>query len=321
MKNIIKIDKIDRKILAELDINCRIPATQLAKRVRKSRQAAEYRINQLVKKGIITSFNANINPNKMGYKICKIYLQLRNIIEERKKLINYLMNSPIVNWLGECDGEWDLIFSIFVKTDYDFYKFKNKVISEFNKIILKEKEDIIIDILQYPKMYFTGKINPPVTLAGEIIENKLDEIDHKILAEIVNNARININELAKKIKSTPIIIRRKLKKIEQKGIINQYRIGVDLKKLNLELFKSIIHLERYTEEDEKKILTYINNLINIHYFIRNLSQIEIELVVKNYQEYTEIINQIKQTFPNIIRNIESVLMKTDIWTSGFKNLI
>ena len=35
----IKLDKTDRKILAELDRNCRIPTTKLAKKVLKSRQA------------------------------------------------------------------------------------------------------------------------------------------------------------------------------------------------------------------------------------------------------------------------------------------
>ena len=46
----VKVDKTDRKILAELDKNCRIPTTKLAKIVSKSRQTVEYRINQMIKK-------------------------------------------------------------------------------------------------------------------------------------------------------------------------------------------------------------------------------------------------------------------------------
>jgi DNA-binding Lrp family transcriptional regulator len=48
--NKIKLDLTDRKILAELDKNCRIPNSILAKKVNKSREAVKYRIQQLQKK-------------------------------------------------------------------------------------------------------------------------------------------------------------------------------------------------------------------------------------------------------------------------------
>lgn len=317
----IKLDKSDKKILAELDKNCRIPTTQLAKIVRKSRQAVEYRINQLVKKGIITSFNVAFNPHKMGYKIYKIYLKLRNIPEEKQKLFNYLKSSGIVYWMGECSGTWDLIFGVFAKNDYEFFELKNELISEFNKIIVDEDGQILVDVKQYPKMYFTNEIVNPTMFAGEIVNNELDELDYAILGEIVNNARIPINELAKKVNSTPTIIRGKLKKLEQKGIIIQYRIGIDLNKLGLELYKAIIKLDKYTKEDEKKLLEYMSNLPNIHYFIRNIWQIEPELVVDSYQEYYSIIENLKKEFPYVIRTVDSVLMITDEWTPGFRNLL
>jgi len=317
----IKLDKTDRKILAELDKNCRIPTTKLSKIVMKSRQAVEYRINQLVKKGIIISFNASFNPHKMGYKIYKIYLKLRNIPEKKKRLFTYLRSSGIVYWMGECSGTWDLIFGIFSKSDYEFFELKNELISKFNKIIVDEEGGILVDVKQYTKMYFTNEIAPPKMFAGKIVYNELDELDYAILGEVVNNARIPINELAKKVNSTAIIVRGKLKKLEQKGIIIQYRIGIDLNKLGLELYKAIIRLDKYTKEDERKLLEYISQIPNIHYFIRNIWQIEPEIVVSSYQEYYNIIENLKKEFPYVIRTIDSVLMITDEWTPGFRNLL
>ncbi len=317
----IKLDKTNRKILAELDKNCRIPTTRLARIVKKSRQAVEYRINKLVKQGIITSFNVAFNPHKMGYKIYKIYLKLRNIPEEKERLFKYLKSSGIVYWMGECSGTWDLIFAFFTKNDYEFFKLKNELLSKFNKIIVEEKGGILVDVKQYAKMYFTNEIVPPTMFAGETVNNELDELDYAILGEVVNNARIPINELAKKVNSTATIVRGKLKKLEEKGVIIQYRIGIDLNKLGLELYKAIFRLDRYTKEDERKLLEYMSNLPNIHYFIRNIWQIEPELVVSSYQEYYEIIENIKKEFPYVIRTVDSVLMITDEWTPGFRNLL
>ena len=317
----IKLDKVDRKILTELDKNCRIPITRLAKIVMKSRQAVEYRINQMVKKGIITSFNTAFNPHKMGYKIYKIYLKLRNIPQEKQRLFTYLKSSGNVYWMGECSGSWDLIFGVFAKSDYEFFNLKNELISKFNKILVEEEGGILVDVEQYPKMYFTNETTPPVMFAGEITYNELDKIDHSILSIIMNDARISLVELAKRVKSTEIMVRNRLKKLEQKGIIIQYRIGVDVNKLGLELYKSIIRLDKYSKEDEKKLLAFFSSLPNTQYYIRNLWQIEPELIVSDYQEYYEIIEKAKKEFPNVIRTVDTVLMITDEWTPGFKNLL
>lgn len=317
----IKLDKYDRKILAELDKNCRIPATTLARKVGKSRQAVEYRINQLVKRGIITGFQAAFNPHKMGWKIFKIYLKLRNIPERKKQLFSFFRSLGLVYWMGEFSGQWDLIAGIHSKNDKQFYELKNKILSEYSDIIIEEHGDIIIDVQQYAKMYFTDEIVPPVEFAGKVIENEMDDLDYAILGIIVNEARISINDLARKSQSTATIVRNKLKRMEKLGIIIQYRIGIDLSKIGLELYKTIIKVDRYTEEDERKMLEYCSRWSNIHYYIRNIWQIEPEIVVESYHEYYEIIEALKSEFPHIIRSVDALLMISDEWTPGFRNLL
>lgn len=317
----IKLDKADRIILTELDKNCRVPMSRLAKLTRKSRQSVEYRIKRLVEQGVITSFNAAINPHTMGYKMYKIYLQLRNIAEEKQRLFKYLKESGRVYWMGECDGTWDLIFTVFARSDYEFYALKNELISAFGAIIVRNYYDVLVDVKQYPKMYFTGEISAPTMSGGEIVDNEISELDHAILAEIVNNARMPITALALKVGSNPERVAKRLKKLEEMGIIIQYRIGVDLNKLGLELYKAILHVEKYDRDDEKKLLEYVSSLPNTQYFIRNIWDIEPELVVTDYHEYRNIIEKLKAEFPMVIRNVESVLMKTDEWTPGYKNLL
>jgi DNA-binding Lrp family transcriptional regulator len=323
MDEIIKhrLDKVDKMILTELDKNCRIPSTILARKVRKSRQAVDYRINQLIKAGIILGFQTAINPHKMGYKVYKIYLKLRNIPEEKRRLFAYLKSSGRVYWMGECSGNWDLIFAYFAKNDYESFELKNEFMSEFNKIIIEEEGQILVDVKQYPKMYFTKQISSPTMFAGEVVKNELDDIDYSILSIVVNDARISLVELSSRVKSSMAIVRAKMKRMEQKGIIIQYRISVNLNKLGFELYKSIIRLDRYNKEDEKKLLAYISKLPNVQYFIRNLWSLEPELVVENYQEYYRIIEGLKKEFPQVIRTIDSVLMISDEWTPGFGNLL
>ncbi|MCK4589754.1 MAG: AsnC family transcriptional regulator [Nanoarchaeota archaeon] len=313
----VKLDKTDRKILAELDKNCRIPLTTLAKRVRKSRQAVEYRINQLIKKNIILSFNTAINPYKLGYKVYKTYFQLKNIPEEKEKLLEFLKTCGRVYWFGECDGEWNLIFGVFARSDYEFYDLKNELFAKFGKIIIKHRGTILLDAQQFPKMYFTDQISKPVLFGGKLESFELKEIDKKILFNTVNQARISIINVAKKVGSTPIIVRNRLKKLEKVGVIIQHRTSINLEKLGIEFFKAIVHLEKQDKLSEKKLLLYVSQLSNIQYFIRNLWDIELELIVSDYIEYNQIINKIKKEFPEMIRNVETVIMKSDVWIPAF----
>ena len=75
---------------------------------------------------------------------------------------------------------------------------------------------------------------------GSVVNNKIDDLDYKILNILANDARIPIAELSRKLDSTIDIIRARIKKLEEKQIILSYRIAVDLNKLGLEFFKAII---------------------------------------------------------------------------------
>jgi Lrp/AsnC family leucine-responsive transcriptional regulator len=317
----IKLDLTDKKILTELDKDCRIPASQLAKITHKSRQAIEYRIQKMTERGIITSFNAAINPNKMGYKSYKLYFKLRNIPERKKELFDHLRQTGNIYWMGEFSGTWDLIFAIFTKGDEEFFDIKNELVATFNDIIIEENTDILIDFLQFNKRYFTNEPAITTTGAGKVVNNQIDALDAKILSIIANNARIPIVELAKKVQSTASIVTGRLKNFEKKEIIIQYRIGIDLSKIGLEIYKALIKMDRFSKTDEQKFFAYLSNTPNTHYIIRNINQIEPEIVAKNYHEYYHLLEELKKAFPHIIRTIDSVLMITDEWTPGFEKML
>ena len=317
----ISLDKYDRMILFELDRNCRIPLTKLAKKVRRSRQSVEYRINNMTDAGIITEFRTAINPAKLGYRLFKIYLQTKNIETERAKMFKFLRESGNVYWMGEIDGEWDLIITVSARTEKEFFDFKNRLFSRFGSIIIRHAGDILFYVHQYPKMYFTGQTEKPTMFGGEIVNNEIDSSDSRILSLLIKDARLHVNEIARRAGTTPAIVRSKIKKMEKLGIIIQYRIDVHLGKLGLQLFKAIVHFDKYTEEEEKRFISFISSLPNTHYIVQNMWQTELEVVVKNYVEYIELINTLKKNFPYFIRNVEALMMKTDEWTPGYKNIV
>ena len=60
------LDTQDRKILAELTQNARIPIAELARRVGLSKTPVALRIRHLEQVGLITGYRANLSPLKLG---------------------------------------------------------------------------------------------------------------------------------------------------------------------------------------------------------------------------------------------------------------
>ena len=68
------IDLKDRKILYQLDLNCRQSNTQIGKKVGLSKEVVNYRINRMEKEGIIIRYWTEIDLFKLGYNIFRIYI-------------------------------------------------------------------------------------------------------------------------------------------------------------------------------------------------------------------------------------------------------
>jgi DNA-binding Lrp family transcriptional regulator len=62
LERIVRVDAIDRKILAELQVEGRLTVTELADRVRLSAGPCHRRLRELERTGVITGYRAVIDP-------------------------------------------------------------------------------------------------------------------------------------------------------------------------------------------------------------------------------------------------------------------
>ncbi|MBI2662692.1 AsnC family transcriptional regulator [Candidatus Woesearchaeota archaeon] len=320
----VKLDLTDRKLLAELDKNCRISNSTLAKKVNKSREAVKYRIQQLQKRGIIEKFITSINPNRLGYYMFKVYLKLENVPEEREKFFEELKKSPDIYWMGISDGAFDLVFAILSKSISEYFTKINYLLSKWQHLVVSKILGTMVDTRQYNKKFFTdAKDSQYVIFGGDVVQNEIDELDSKILNILANDARIPLAELARKVHSTIEIVRGRIRKLEQKEIILSYRIAVDLNKLGLEFFKAIIYFRTLSEKDEKALFEWMKRHPNSLYYIRSLApwEVEFEFAVESYQHFNKIINDLRQHFPHVIRNYEHLIMIYETWMPAYQEML
>src|SRR3989344_1384284 len=101
---IYNLDKKDRAILYQLDLNSRQSFNQIAKKVGLSREVVQYRIKQLEKKGIIRGYQTLIDVSRLGYINCRFFIKLqKDTPEEEKRVIEYYKNHPRFWWVNRLE--------------------------------------------------------------------------------------------------------------------------------------------------------------------------------------------------------------------------
>lgn len=72
----IELDKTDRKILAILQREARLPITELAQRVGLSATPVSERVKRLERLKVITGYHARIDPDALGLRVL-VFVELR----------------------------------------------------------------------------------------------------------------------------------------------------------------------------------------------------------------------------------------------------
>lgn len=310
------IDKVDKRILFELDQNCRIPETKLAKIVGKSKESVRYRMNNLVKSGIIKGYTTYTDTSKFGYMAYKIYLKTREKADKKKEFVEYLKNKDDVFWIGIGDGAWDIGLTMLAKSNSDFFNEKNKIFSEFKDIMIEGTLGSIVEAIGIgQKFHVEGediKINPAKVIS-EPQKIKLDETDKLIVDALLKNGRIRLVDLVREADASIDSVRSKKKRLEDTGVIQRYRALIDTKKLGMEMYKTFLYLEGFSPQTEKRLFSYCKTHPNIVNYVKVIApwSIELEIIVDNYAHYNRVISSIKEDFSDSLVNVDSIILSED----------
>ncbi|MCA9495747.1 MAG: AsnC family transcriptional regulator [Nanoarchaeota archaeon] len=302
-----KLDLKDKKILYELDLNCRQTNAQIAKKVGLSKDSIGYRIKKLEEKNIISSYTAVINFKKLGIIKQRILLKVIDINEkETKELLDFLKKENNIWGYGDLEGEWDYSILFLSKSSLQFNDFYQRLMGKFRNII---GDKLISELIYYDELNrdYIINIDPQREIPNKFnIEESciIDEIDEKILKILSKNSRIKLIDLAQKLNISSMLTHQRIKKLEKKKIILQYKANLNVLELGRDYYGVKINLKNYSQKNEILNEIYsLNEMTAVLYMVGGYD-IEFDLEVLNTKRYHEIINILRNKFSSI-REIKS----------------
>lgn len=312
--NMENIDKIDRKILYQLDLNSRQSFSQISRKLGQPKTKISYRIKQLQKKGIIKNFYTVIDSFKLGYISFRIYLTFENINQRiQNEIIQYFVDDTYTWWVGKTEGRFDIVIVLWVKNINDFYAFWEKTLSKYRKYFDKQIFSVYTQLHHYRYSFLLDDLNKvdrnkfEITGGGKLVN--YDDIDMKILRFLADNSRIETIKIAKKLGITSKTIQKRIKRLKNLNVILGYRIQIDYSKLDYVYYKLDIDLNDYSKKNS--LISYIKYNPHLIFIDKTtgMADVELEFYVKNLQHILEIINDIIDSFPNLVKKYHYFYIK------------
>ncbi|MBU1975362.1 MAG: Lrp/AsnC family transcriptional regulator [Nanoarchaeota archaeon] len=307
-----RLDLVDKKILCELDLNCRTSISRIAKKLRISRDVAGYRIKGLEKEGVISKYITAVNLGMLGYQTRKIYFRIWSGQEEEKEFVSFLVNHKQTISVLKTEGSFDYSVAIAVKNIHELEEFLMKVRNDFKSLV----KDYTVSIVVYSRIFKLNKLllHPKYSelkvekYEGESKDIEMDDKDVTILKVLSQNANMSLVDLSKKTKLSLDVVKYRVRHFD-KNFLLSHRIMLDFEKIGYYQYVIMLRIRQATYKDENMLAEWCHQKNNVLFFNKRIAvyDFEINVAITNLKELTDFITELKQRFGGMISSYDTML--------------
>lgn len=304
-----KLKKKDKDILRILNENCREPDSNIAKRLKISKQAVSYRIKKMQESGLIKNFYTEFNISKLGYDSYYIFLELEKVTNKiENEIIEKFIDEENIGWIINGIGRSNIILLIYARTLNEFeglyYKIKNACsdrLREANFSILTGSHKLSYRFLE---------TDLEAIQTEQFQSTILDDEDNKLMKALSQNAREKMTIISNGTGMSLDVIRYRLKKLKANGAISGFRMKLDVSKLGIQWHLLLIRLQPIDKKTKKRFLDYILQQKETYYLTSTIGSYDliVDLQVANSTEIRDFIFELRDKFPEVIKNFETLLI-------------
>ncbi|MDP3742392.1 MAG: Lrp/AsnC family transcriptional regulator [Candidatus Micrarchaeota archaeon] len=143
-----KLDEVDWKILEAIKLKARLPVSGISRKTGLSRDVVKYRLQQLVKKGVINGFYTMLNLPSVGLGVWGyLHISFKDLTSKREEeLIEFVKEHPNVLFAYSNLGSWDFGIEYCARDPKHFYELQKELKEKFSDIIKDSETGSYLEI-------------------------------------------------------------------------------------------------------------------------------------------------------------------------------
>jgi Lrp/AsnC family transcriptional regulator, leucine-responsive regulatory protein len=295
------IDELDRKILAILDWNARMPATHIAKRLRANKDVVARRIQKLEESKTIANYYPVLNLRRLGYYTHRLNFDTVELTAAREaEFVAFLDKDIGAGLIYRMDSPYKYGVYVWTKGMYELEGILLRIKKFLGTQLTKYRYMLLCTITQYPKdTVFAKRFHSDLRLVNEEGHVSHDDHDLLVLRALAHNARSSTIDISKRTGIPQQTVSSKIKAMERKGIILGYRAEIAIQHLGFEHYAFEVYLSDWSEVD--KLRAWANVDPHVTWFEPSVGGIDVDfaLEVRDRAHLETELMQLRQRFPSI----------------------
>lgn len=309
-----ELDRLDRRIILELDRDARQSYSALGKKLHLGSDLVLYRIQKMLRLGVLQQFSALIDASRLGFSIFRSYLKLIPEGRAAKRFLRQAVEQPRTQAVRECFGHYDFSVSSLVRTPQEFEAIQGPLVRVLGDTIADLNVAILTKIWRYPRKYLldgsAGRGYPPRLSVEPTV---VDALEQKLLQQISINCRTSITDLARLLKTTPAVVSYRLQRLEKEGVIGGYRTKLNFEKLGILMVRLSVGVAEFDPAKEQQLEQLCRSTPSITNLVRLIGpwQYEIDVEASGIEELQRVQELLRETFPRYIRRVDFVVLRQE----------
>ena len=303
-----KLDDLDKTLLSALDFGPRSGVKPLVESLGRSQQVLDYRLRNLQKRGFVLGFYPVIDTYRLGYRYCRLFVQLSDLSPRQIKSIkSFVSKRSEVLWCYRMEGEYNLVLVFWTRSLQEFEYISNDFLSLVGASVLAVNQNQVYRLEHFPiAQVLLGEPHKPVVLSESSETIEIDSLDRDVLRALSADSRQSFSMLAKRCKTSDKVVAYRISRLEERAIIRGYRPLIAWGAAGYLFFKLFIQLDHSKPQIVEKMYTYLGSTPELLYVVRGVGapgEIDVEVAVKGYPELFALIDRLRDKFPGAIRSL------------------
>jgi DNA-binding Lrp family transcriptional regulator len=299
----------DKRLICLLDQNARRPLAEIAKKMRVSKQSVGQRIKKLRAEGAIQSSYAVINTLATGRLWVRIWIKLQTVSPKiEQEIVEFSKKQPMIAWVIPLTGTYDFVLIYWPRTIGEFKPVFDLFLAKFSPYVKEHNVSIIAIGHDFSHRAWAPDLDLVESIVQETETQMLDAKDQKILKILAQNADYGVPEMGKMTGIDPKTVYYRIKKLEARRMILNYRVKINYEKIGYAWYKFFLVFANNTPAKKTRLFAFLRQIPELIYITEpvGIADLEFEIVVGSVNRMQEILMQLRSEFSDMIKDYDMV---------------
>ena len=276
-----KLTPSQAKVIAAVQLNADLPIAKLKARVGLKEHSIRYALDRARDLGVIER-RYFINLFKLGFLQHEVFFSLS--AEQRgarEAMLNELKRADNVSWIGRLGGDYQFGINICSRDVTQTVAFFDSLSTRHGKNILEKTLSLRVGLTYFGNRYLAPALKPAAPLRYQNTRGvvSIDELDHRILTTITNNADLSGHQVAKALGVAQSTVDYRLKKLKSDGVIVGTYYALKGERLGILSFLSLIVIRGMSASFRERALEFCAKNNRIVLMIESIGSWDFEFAI------------------------------------------